>query len=45
MLRMEEEGHNPGGIHQEYRAIKTFIYWYWWVLLVIPECHSHFLSA
>ncbi|OGO66616.1 MAG: hypothetical protein A2030_11970 [Chloroflexi bacterium RBG_19FT_COMBO_50_10] len=27
MLRMEEAGHNPGGRHQGYRVIKTFLYW------------------
>jgi site-specific recombinase XerD len=39
MLRMEEEGHNPGGRHQGYRAIKTFLYW--WEREVEPEGWSN----
>ena len=28
MLLLEEEGHNPGGRHQGYRTVKTFLYWW-----------------
>lgn len=27
MNNMEENGHNPGGRHQAYRVIRTFVYW------------------
>jgi integrase/recombinase XerD len=39
ILQMEEEGHNPGGRHQGYRAIKTFLYW--WEREVEPEDWSN----
>jgi integrase/recombinase XerD len=29
LLWLEETGHNPGGINACYRAIKTFLIWYW----------------
>jgi site-specific recombinase XerD len=28
LLWLEELGHNPGGVHACYRAIKTFLYWW-----------------
>jgi integrase/recombinase XerD len=28
LLALEEHGHNPGGIHQFYRCVKTFFLWY-----------------
>lgn len=28
MLQLEESGHNPGGRHACYRAIKAFLYWW-----------------
>lgn len=27
MIYMEDTGHNPGGCHQAYRNVRTFIYW------------------
>jgi len=35
LLRLEAEGHNPGGVHQAYRTLKTFLYW--WEAEVEPE--------
>ncbi len=35
MLMLEDNGHNPGGRHACYRAVKTFLYW--WVDEVEPE--------
>ena len=29
LLWLESTGHNPGGIHTCYRALKTFLRWYW----------------
>ena len=29
LLILEERGHNPGGIHGFYRAVKAFLKWYW----------------
>lgn len=29
LLWVEDAGHNPGGIHALYRALKTFLRWYW----------------
>lgn len=29
LLRLADNGHNPGGIHACYRALKTFLRWYW----------------
>ncbi len=29
LLWLESTGHNPGGIHTCYRAMKTFLRWYW----------------
>jgi site-specific recombinase XerD len=28
LLSLEEKGHNPGGLHATYRAIKAFLFWY-----------------
>ena len=28
LLHLEGTGHNPGGVHQGYRTLKTFLYWY-----------------
>lgn len=28
LIRLEELGHNPGGIHQGYRTVKAFLRWY-----------------
>lgn len=32
---LEQKGHNPGGVHASYRAVKTFLYW--WEREVEPE--------
>ncbi len=29
LLILEERGHNPGGVHGYFRAIKAFLKWYW----------------
>ncbi len=29
MLWLEEHGHNPGGVHACYRALRAFLLWYW----------------
>jgi integrase/recombinase XerD len=29
LLILEERGHNPGGIHGFFRAVKAFLRWYW----------------
>ena len=29
LLWLADNGHNPGGIHACYRALKTFLRWYW----------------
>jgi site-specific recombinase XerD len=29
LLFLEEKGHNPGGVHGYYRAIKAFLKWFW----------------
>jgi integrase/recombinase XerD len=29
MLHLEDTGHNPGGIHACYRALRAFLRWYW----------------
>ncbi len=29
LLILEDRGHNPGGVHTYYRAVKTFLKWYW----------------
>jgi len=28
LLALEEHGHNPGGVNQFYRSVKTFLLWY-----------------
>ena len=28
LVFLEEKGHNPGGIHAAYRAVKTFLHWW-----------------
>jgi integrase/recombinase XerD len=28
LINLEEKGHNPGGIHCFYRALRTFLYWW-----------------
>jgi len=28
LLHLEQTGHNPGGIHACYRALRTFLYWW-----------------
>ncbi len=28
LIKLEEDGHNPGGIHSYFRTIKTFLRWY-----------------
>jgi integrase/recombinase XerD len=35
LLYLESKGHNPGGIHACYRALKTFLYW--WQDEIEPE--------
>jgi site-specific recombinase XerD len=35
MFNLEQTGHNPGGRHACYRAVKTFLYW--WEQEVEPE--------
>jgi site-specific recombinase XerD len=29
LLHLEDTGHNPGGIHACYRALRAFLRWYW----------------
>src|SRR5690349_135455 len=29
LLILEERGHNPGGVHGHFRAVKAFLKWYW----------------
>lgn len=28
LIYLEEQGHNPGGVHACYRVVKTFLYWW-----------------
>lgn len=35
LLFLESQGHNPGGVHACYRALKTFLYW--WEDEIEPE--------
>ncbi len=28
LLSLEETGHNPGGVHANYRAVRAFLRWY-----------------
>lgn len=28
IIHLEDTGHNPGGVHQHYRVVKTFLRWY-----------------
>jgi len=35
LVFLEEKGHNPGGIHAAYRAVKTFMNW--WEIEVEPQ--------
>ncbi|MCD4673813.1 MAG: phage integrase N-terminal SAM-like domain-containing protein [Anaerolineaceae bacterium] len=28
LLQLQEEGHNPGGVHAYYRALRAFLLWY-----------------
>ena len=35
LVWLEQRGHNPGGIHSYYRAVKTFLFW--WESEIEPE--------
>ena len=35
LIWLEQTGHNPGGVHACYRALKTFLYW--WEDEIEPE--------
>ena len=44
LLYLEDKGHNPGGVHAAYRALRTFLYW--WEEELEPEgwniyCHKN----
>ena len=28
LIWLEENGHNPGGVHAAYRSLRTFLYWW-----------------